>query len=203
VVVALVMGLVASGWAVLKMLEAPAVLPVIATAADGAAAQQKLYIALRRGTAAEPVTLTEREVNALAVRNLETGADLSVLSLRLIDRDTVELLGRIPVGRLMAEVSAAPGTLPASWRGRLVWLRIRGTPTLEGTVQAGAASRRYVTLGVDAAWIGRVRVPVVLLRLLVDPGTFGALRWRAPVALREIRVEPGRIIIRVASRDAS
>ena len=201
--VAFVMVLVASGWSVVRMLETPAARPVITTAADGATAQQKLYTALRRGTAVEPVTLTEREVNSLLIRHFDTGADWRGLSLRLIDRDAVELLGRVPIGRLVAEFPAVQGVLPASWRRRLVWLRIRGTPMLEGAAPAGAASGRYVKLAVDAAWIGRLWVPVALLRLIVPPATFGALRWRAPVALRELRVEPGRVTLRVASRDPS
>ena len=86
------------------MLDVPATLPVPPTPADSASAQQKLYKALRGGTASEPVALTEREVNALVSRNLDTGTDLSGLSFRLVHRDTVELLGRVSLGRVVAEV---------------------------------------------------------------------------------------------------
>jgi hypothetical protein len=44
---------------------------------------------------------------------------------------------------------------------------------------------------------------VTLLRVVLNPETLRLLRWRAPGALQELRVEPGRVIIRVASRDAS
>jgi hypothetical protein len=204
VVVAFVMALAAGGWGAVKMLDAPATLPVSATAADSASAQQKLYTALRRGTAAEPVTLTEREVNALISRNLDTDTDLSGLSFRLVNRDTVELLGRVPIGRVVAEIPAARRIpLPGSWQRRLLWVRARGTPRVEEAGPALSTARRYVTLDVDAAWIGRLRLPVTLLRVVLNPETLRLLRWRAPGALQELRVEPGRVIIRVASRDAS
>src|SRR6185503_14028852 len=75
VVVLWVTALVAVSWGAVKMLDVPATLPVPPTPADSASAQQKLYKALRGGTASEPVALTEREVNALVSRNLDTGTD--------------------------------------------------------------------------------------------------------------------------------
>ena len=191
------------GWSFVRMLDGPATAPVTSTAADSVSAQKKLYGALRHGQEPGPVTLTEREVNAVVTRNLDTDIPRGGLSLLLVERDTVEVLGRVPIGRVISEIRGDPGRPPSAWERRPVWLRIRGTPRLEGGVTEPGMARRYVTLDVDAAWIGQMRLPVTLLRLLVAPETLARLRWRAPVALQDLRVERGLVVIRVASRDAS
>jgi hypothetical protein len=204
VVVMFLGALAAVGWTVVRMLDSPATVPgSTSSAADSASAQKKLYGALRRGPDAGPVTLTEREVNAIVTRNLDTAIPLGGLSLRLVHRDTVEIVGRVPLGRVIAEVRGEREPTGSAWGGRPVWLTVRGTPRLEGDRPGPGAARRYVTLDVEAAWVGRVRLPVALLRLILAPETRARLRWRAPVALQELRVEPGLVVIRVASRDAS
>ena len=136
---------------------------------------------------------------------------MTAVSFRLVDRDIVDLTGRLSVGRILAEspLTGVTDALPAAWLGRPVWIRLRARPRLEsaqeqvGSEDAGRTGRRYVRLDVDAFWIGRQRLPTPLARLLLDPDALTLLRWRAPSGVEAITVEPDRVVIRVASRDAS
>ena len=201
VLVALAVVLAAAGWGVLTVLDAPGAIPVGGSARDAGSAQHKLYTALQREPGG-PVTLTEAEVNALISRHLG-GTEAAPVSVRLADRDTVELLVRVPVGRVLHELSVPPHTLPGFVSRKLVWVRLRGRPRLEGGTEARGGPARHVAVDVDSAWIGRLRLPVTVLRLTGALPALRSLRWRAPVALQELRVEEGRVVIHAAARDAS
>jgi hypothetical protein len=202
-----------SGWAVIRMLDAPGATHVMSSAADGRRAQQKIYEAMRREARGAPLVLSEAELNALVSRHLETDADiaLTAVSFRLVDHDTVDLTGRLSLGHILAEspVTRIKDALPAAWLGRPVWIRLRARPRLETPQRpmsdegAGRTRARYVRMDVDTFWIGRQRLPAPFARLFLDPGALAFLRWRAPAGVEAITIEPGRMVIRVASRDTS
>ena len=204
---------VGGGWVVERMLDAPGIPLVGPSAADGTRAQQKIYQATRRGGRGDSLVLSEREINALVSRHFETNAApaLTAVSFHLVDRDTVDFTGRLSVGRILADspLTGVKDALPATWLGRPVSVRLRARPRLEsaqeqvGGEDAGRPGRHYVRLDVDAFWIGRQRLPTPLARLFLDPGALAFLRWRAPSGVEAITVEPGRVVIRLASRDAS
>jgi hypothetical protein len=204
---------VGGSWAVIQMLDSPGGMPVTASAADGRSAQQKIYEATRRGGRGAPLVLSEGELNALVSRHLETNADvaLTAVSFRLVDHDTVDLTGRLSLGRILAEspLTRVKNALPGVWLGRSVWIRLRARPRLETPQRsirgedAGRTRSRYVRMDVDSFWIGRQRLPAPFARLFLDPGALAFLRWRAPAGVEALTIEPGRVIIRVASREAS
>jgi hypothetical protein len=47
--------------------------------------------------------------------------------------------------------------------------------------------------------VGRQRLPVALLRVLLDPAALQVLYWRMPSGIDAITVEPGRVVVRTAS----
>ena len=181
-----------------RMLGQPAIAPIVTTAADGSRAQQKLFeLTRRRRGVAETVIITEAEVNALLTRHLveARGVQLGAPSARLLGGDRVELTGYRPLGRMLEEISLAVvgSVLPARWRERPIWLRVGAHIRVE------KRPPRHLQLDVDALVVGRQRVPALALRLLMDPGGVGPLRWPLPAHIESISIEPGRTIIRTAS----
>src|SRR5436190_1506404 len=90
-----------------RMLTKPAAasLPTT-TEADGARAQQKIFEVARRRLA-QPVALSEAEVNALLSRHLveARGVRLNTLGVRLLGDDRLELTGQMPL-RLLLDPAA-------------------------------------------------------------------------------------------------
>jgi len=188
-------GLIGAGARMLARPEA-ASLPST-TAADGSRAQQKLFEIARRGRLAQPVTLSEAEVNALLARHLveARGVRLGTLSVRLLGEDRLEITGQLPLRQLLDEggLSAPGGALPAAWRERPVWIDVG--------VRAGVSdgSRRQLRLDVETFAVGRQRLPARALRLLLDPAAVGLLQWPLPEQVESVTIEPGRVVIRGAS----
>ena len=87
--------------------------------------------------------------------------------------------------------------IPTSWLDRGIWLTIRARVTLEGNEEA--RDRRHLRLDVERFWIGRLRVPELMLRVLLDPTALRLLRWPTPESIDGLRIEPGRIIIQTAA----
>jgi hypothetical protein len=199
----------AVGWVIEGVLEEP-VRPLAPDTVDATRVQQKIYDAIRHRTGPVTIVLTEAEVNAFLLRHLDIteGSALSSLSLRLTERDIVEVTGQLPLGRALARppMTTVRSALPAAWLTRPVWINLRGRPVVDTAREDGRGRRatsRYVRLDVKGLWLGRQRVPVGLTGLILEPDVLAGLRWRAPAALEAISVEPGRVVIRAASRDAS
>jgi hypothetical protein len=169
----------------------------VTTPADGSRAQQKLFDLSRRRRGPAETTITESEVNALLARHLveARGVELGALSVRLLGGDRLELMGYRPLGRILEEMSlgSAGNVMPASWWERRVWLRVGAHVRVE------EGPPRHLRLDVDALVVGRQRVPALALRLLIDPGGVGLLRWPLPSHVESVTIEPGRAIIRTAS----
>ena len=181
-----------------RMLRQPTITPILTTAEDGSRAQQKIYdLTRRRRAAAETVAITEAEVNALLTRHLveARGVQLGAPSIRLLGGDRVEITGYRPLSRVLEELSLAAlgGLLPSGWREHPIWFRIGAHVRVE------ERPPRHLQLNVDAVMVGRQRVPAMALRLLLDPGGVGLLRWPLSSHIESVTIEPGRAVIRTAS----
>ena len=189
----LVGGSLGAAWIGLRCLGEPRLdLPPV-TAADSARAQRKIFEAVQ---GVREVVLSEREVNAFLRRNL---GDLPIASpaARLLADNTVELVGSLPLRRVVAEYPFAIllDVLPARALERPVWLGIRAR------VAVDASPRRSLRLDVREFSLGRQPLPVMTLRLLADPALLATLSLPLPRTIESVRVEPDRLIIRgVGSR---
>src|SRR5262245_38807573 len=193
--VALVLGFAARVGS--RLLGQPATAPVVTTQADGSRAQQKLFdLTRRRRGSPETVVITEPELNALLMRHLveARGIQLGAPSARLLGGDRLEVTGTRPLGRIFEEMSlgSVGSVLPASWLERPIWLRVGAHVRVE-------ERPRHLRLDVDALVVGRQRVPALALRLLMDPGGVGMLRWQLPPHIESVTIEPGRAIIKTTS----
>jgi hypothetical protein len=195
--------LVAPVWLGYRMLQSPIEPIPTPTATEGLRAQQKLYqVAAGPGTGRAArdgaVVLTEGEVTAFLSNHLAPTADLpfSVVVARFIARGDAEIAVELPLRQLLSEgpLGSFRDALPTAWLARPVWLKLRGDFVVEPRATAGA--RRALRFDVEMFWIGRQRVPAMLLRLLLHPGALRVLRWPLPDRVDAVVVEPGRLIIR-------
>lgn len=189
----------AGGWVALRLTQAPDIEVPATTQADSARAQRKIF-GIVRGAGSPPrtkgaIVLTERELNALIARQLAGEIPFSTPVARLPRGGTLHFAGRLPVRQLVAEQPlAALGTvLPETWLDRPVWLQVRARVTVE------QGARAYARVHVDELQVGRQRLPVLLLRLLLDPASLTLLHLPLPDTVEDIHIEPGQVIIRTAS----
>lgn len=198
----MLLGLVgAAAWGTYQITRTPEIAGPPSTPADGIRAQQKIFEIIRRSGSGRPhtVTLSEREVNAFLSRHLGETAEVPLrnLAVRLPADGHAEIAGQMPLRQLLttAPFSALAGVLPPAWLDRGVWLTLHARVTLE----SGARDRRHVRLDVERFWVGRQRLPEVMLRVLLDPGALRLLRSPMPDAIEGLRIEPGRLVIQSAS----
>lgn len=184
-------------WSVMLVRQTPEIPTIVATAEDSARAQQKVFQIVNRGRgkAPGPIVFTEAEVNAVVSRQLAGQFPLSSPAVRLLADDTVELFGRIPARRLLIDspMSWLSDLVPAGWGRGEVWLRIRAHATLE------TGRRPRLRFEPTEFAVGRLPLPTVMVRLLLDPGTLGIFRWSLPAEVDEVTIDAGRATIRVAS----
>ncbi|MGH7356058.1 MAG: hypothetical protein ACRELS_15950 [Candidatus Rokuibacteriota bacterium] len=190
---ALVGGTVGAAWMAVRSLQEPGRTVHPVTAADSARAQRKIFDVAQ---GSPEVVFSEREVNAFLSRNIGN-LPVASPSARLLEADTVELVGNVPLRRVVAEYpfGALRDALPARALEQPIWLGVRARVTVD------AWPRRSLKLDVREFRVGRQRLPVTLLRLMADPALLATLRWPVPGTIESVRVEPDRLIIRsVASR---
>jgi hypothetical protein len=188
------------GWATFQALQRPDGVPAVAAGREDAVrAQEKIYGLIARGSrrgSPGTVVLTEGELNAFLDRHVVEIADLplSEAAVRLPAVGVAEILGRVPVAYLLRErpLSSVQQVIPRSWLEHRVWIRLRGAVRIE----RGAADRRYLRLDVERFWIGRQGLPAVVPRLFLDPSAVGWLRWSLPRSVEDVRIEPGRAVVR-------
>jgi hypothetical protein len=184
-------------WGVVLVRQDPEIPVATATAEDSARAQQKVFQLINRGRgrAATPLVFSEAEVNALVSRQLAGQLPLSSPVLRLLPGDTVELFGRVPARRLLVDspLSWLEDLLPAGWGRREVWLRIRAHAQLE------AGKRPRLRFEPTEFAVGRLPLPTMMVRLLLDPGTLAMFRWSLPEHVEAVTIEAGKATIQVAS----
>ena len=187
---------VATGWAVVRSLQTPAVERVSFAPEDGARAQRKLLDLVRGRPRGGPVVLSEAEINAFVSRHLDP-ADLPLREpvIRLRDAGGVDITGTVPLERLLHEspLGSLTDVLPTHWTARVVWLSV------SARARTTAEPRRSFRLDTRRLAIGRQRVPTILLRLLIDPARLGLTRIALPPAVRTVRVESGRVVIETTS----
>jgi hypothetical protein len=147
------------------------------------------------------VALSEREVNAFLSRHLSDAADMPFRNpaVRLPGDGRAEIAGQIPVRDLLnvPPLSALAAILPAAWLDHPVWLALRARVTLEGG--DGPREGRHIRLDVERFWVGRLPLPQLMLRVLLDPTALRLLRWPVSRAIDGLRVEPGRLVVQSAS----
>ncbi len=183
-----------------NILRSPDVRPVSFSRADGYAAQQKLYeLVLRqagRSGRRDPITLTEREVNAFLSRHLAevAGVPLSPLTVRL-DEDHLFAQGQTALRNLFQGPPFAY-LLPYIPDRRLdqpVWVSVRARISIDAP--AGAATG-YGTVTVTEFVLGRQPLNGFLLYVMLGPSGAGLFRWPVPGVVESIRIQSGQAIIR-------
>jgi hypothetical protein len=199
VLIALALALVvgAAVWGAVLVRQSPEMPTVIATSEDSARAQQKVFqiVGRTRSKPGGPIVFTEAEVNALVSRQLAGSLPLSSPAVRLLAGDLVELFGRIPARRLLVEspVPWLSDVVPSGWGRREVGLRIRAHARLE------TGRRPRLRFEPTEFAVGRLPLPTVMVRLLLDPGALGIFRWSLPDDVEAVTIDDGRATIRVAS----
>jgi len=191
---------IGSAWMGSRMLQEPEVLATAGKAEDGVRAQQKIYDVLRGGARrargrAHQVILSEAELNAFLARHLAEAAKvpLRLGAVRLVGDGIVEIKGDLPLGQLLSFAEL----LPAHWLERPVWLHFGARASLE--VGADRGQRRYLRLDIERLALGRQPLPVMFLRLLLNPAILSQLRWRLPETVESITIETQMVVIRTAS----
>ena len=183
-----------------NILRSPDVQPVSFSRADGYAAQQKLYeLVLRqagRSGRRDPITLTEREVNAFLSRHLAdvAGVPLSPLTVRL-DEDHLFAQGQTALRNLFQGPPFAY-LLPYIPDRRLdqpVWVSVRARISIDAA--AGAATG-YGTVTVTEFVLGRQPINSFLLYVMLGPSGAGLFRWPVPGVVESIQIQSGQAIIR-------
>ena len=179
-------------WGTSRALQDPGIVPVRTTAEDAARAQQKLFRVVR-GAARDPVVVSEAEVNAFVSRNVDRRDlpfDEPLIFLR--DGDVVEIVGQMPLGRLLADspLGLMAGLLPEPWRARPVWLRVTSRAKFE------REPRPELRLDPRRVTIGQQQVPAVALHLLFEPARLRFVRMALPDTVADVRIQGGRAVIR-------
>lgn len=190
---------VGSGWVTVRLLQSPERPPLVTSQADGFSAQQKLFEIVVRPGRTRSTVLSDRELTAFLARHLDPVADLGLrdVSVRLPAEGLAQFTGSLPLRSLTTEapLRGLAGLLPGWWLERPVWLEVEARPRVE----TGSGDRRYLRLDAEAVRIGRQRVPVFVLRLLLSPTALLALRWPLPEGIASVSVEPGRLVLQGAS----
>jgi hypothetical protein len=184
-------------WGVVLVGQSPEIPVITVTAEDSARAQRKIFqlVNRNRNRPPTPLVFTEVEVNAIITRQLAGQLPVSSPVVRLLAGDSVELLGRVSARRLLTDspLSWLSDLLPAGWGQRPVWLRIRAHAELE------AGTRPRLRFEPTEFAVGRLPLPTVMVRLLLDPGTLAIFRWSLPDDVEAVTIEAGRATIQVAS----
>ena len=183
------------GWSLLQITRPPDIATAAGSATDGQRAQQKLFDLARRPRTVE---LSEREVNAFLNRHLVGAADLPLqnLAAAFTADDHARIGGQITMRRLLAQppLSVLAGIAPAAVLDRPVWLTIEASVSLEKP--DASPDRRRLRLDVRRCWLGRLPLPEVMLRVLLDVGALRFLRTPIPDSIDDLRIERGRLVIR-------
>jgi hypothetical protein len=191
-----------AAWGIFEITRAPAIAGAPTSPADGLRAQQKIFAIVRRAGDGRPraITLSERELNAFLGRHLGESADLPLrnLTVRLPSDGLAEIAGQIPLRQLLSQApfSALNTIVPTKWLERSVWLAVRARVAVDA---GGTREPRRLRLDVERFWLGRLPLPEVILRVLLDPAALRLLRSPIAETIESIRIEPGRLIIQAGS----
>ena len=200
----LILATLAAGaaWGLFEITRAPAIAGAPTSPADGLRAQQKIFAIVRRAGDGRrrAISLSERELNAFLGRHLGESADLPLRNqaVRLPSDGLAEIAGQIRLRELFSQVpfSALNTIVPTKWLERSVWLAVRARVAVDA---GGTREPRRLRLDVERFWLGRLPLPEVTLRVLLDPAALRLLRSPIAETIESIRIEPGRLIIEAGS----
>ena len=181
-----------SVWGTSRALQTPRIAAVPSTSEDAARAQQKLF-RLIRGGSRDPVVMSQAEINAFVSRNVdrrELPFDDPLILLH--DGDEVEIVGQMPLGRLLGDspLGILSGLLPERWSARPVWLQVATRAEFE------REPRRQLRLEVRGVTVGQQRLPAIALRVLFEPARLRFVRVPLPETVADVRIQSGRAVIR-------
>jgi hypothetical protein len=172
----------------------------VGSPADGRRAQQKLFEVAGRAASARRdqkrivVTISEREANAFLARHVSDELPLAEGAVHFLGNGIVEIAGRLPLRALLGDsIRGVARTLPEPWARQSVWLRLRGPLRLEAG--SGRSDRRRLRLEVESFWVGRCRLPTLVLNVLPEGPLLRATRWPISETIDSVVVEPGRLIV--------
>ena len=181
-----------------SVFDMPAFPRVEYTPSDGHRAQQKLFELATRNSkrSAEPVVLTERELNAFLARHLEEGEGLhfSPIVVRL-SPGTIEVQGRTTLVNLFQgfPFPLLAEYLPASALDRPVWVTVSGT--IQVQKRRSRTERPYGQLVVSEFSLGNQDLGSWVLAWMLGGKRESLLRWQLPPAVDGITIEQGRVVI--------
>jgi hypothetical protein len=193
-------------WTGRRLLQEPEISADPGTADDGLRGQQKIF-EIARSESDRPrgrtkrVVLTESELNGFLSRHLAETAKVPVAigAIRLTGDGKLEIKGRLAIRQVAAAWPLAPFAemLPRPWQDRPVWLHLWARASLE--VGTARGQRRYLRLDVERVALGYQPFPRALLSALASPETLSLLRWRLPDSVDGMTIEPGSVVVRIAS----
>lgn len=165
------------------------------TAADLSTARRKLDALRRQEGPLLEVALSERELAAIATRHLaeELDPDIPEVSVRIPGRGTIHVGARLPIRYAADEIGLGwlIDLLPRRWGERPLWVQLDIAPRF-GTRHG----RRFLRLDATRLYLGRLRVPSLLHRIILRPSVIGSLELGLPVSVQSVTTEPGRLVLR-------
>jgi hypothetical protein len=182
-----------------SVFDMPTIPRVEYTPSDGHRAQQKLFeLALWDSKrSAEPVVVTERELNAFLARHLEESEGLPFAPILVrLSPGTIEVKGRTTLVNLFQgfPFSLLAEYLPPSALDRPVWVTVSGT--IQVQKRRPGTERSYGQLVVSEFSLGNQDLGSWVLSWMLGGKRESLLRWQLPPAVDGITIEQGRVVIR-------
>jgi hypothetical protein len=169
--------------------------------ANASTARDKLHEIVQRDTGQsgrqDPISLTEREINALVARHLAETAGLRFhpFAIRLVQGQFL-LQGRTVFRSLLQGPPFAQlaGYLQASQLDRPIWITVRGYIAVQPGEPGGKPGQARVVL--TEFNLGRQPVGNWLFSAVMGSAGAGLLKWQVPGTLRDVDIEDRRVVIR-------
>lgn len=179
--------------------------------ADAQRGQQKIFAILRAGEKRsgaghlEEHALTDREINGFISRHLGNieGTAVDGFGMRFVGDGVADLYARLALRRVIGErvSTTLSRELPSGWVDRSLWLRLRGPVHLQR--DTGRIQPRALRMDVSEVFVGRQRVPVAAVGLLLGEDAARLLRWPVPDGVEGVTIEPGTAVVRMLSSPRS
>ena len=167
---------------------------------DASVTRSKLYEIVQRDAGQsgrqDPISFTEREINAWVVRYVAETAGLRFdpFAIRLTQGQFV-LQGRTVLRSLLQGppfAQLAP-YLPASQLNRPIWITVRGYISVQPGVPGGKPGRGRVML--TEFNLGKQPVGAWPFSVVMGPAGSDLLSWPLPGAVRDIDLEDRRVVV--------
>lgn len=167
---------------------------------DASATRSKLYEIVQRDTGQsgrqDPISFTEREINAWVVRYVAETAGLRFdpFAIRLTQGQFV-LQGRTVLRSLLQGPPFAQLVpyLPATQLNRPIWITVRGHISVQPGVPGGKPGRGRVML--TEFNLGKQPLGAWPFSVVMGPAGSDLLSWPLPGAVRDIDLEDRRVVV--------